>query len=63
MKVFVAVVAYYFESDEVLGVFSTYEKAMAVGEERRVVTYSTPSGGVQSYTKGDKLIIEEWEVE
>lgn len=58
MKVYVAELVYYYEGTEVLGVFTTPERAKEEGEKRRVVDY-----GDGPLFRGDELKVNEWEVE
>lgn len=60
MKVYIAEVIFYYEGSQVLGVFTTKERAYEEGHKRRLRQYNE---GGPTYTYGDELEVTEWEVE
>lgn len=56
MIVYVAEAVTAYEGSQILGIFTTKEKAEEVGQQRRHI-------GIGNFMRGDYLEVTEWEVE
>lgn len=59
MKVYIAELEWYYEGSEIIGVFTTEQRAWEEGDKRRVITHDDGT----TYSRGDELVVNGYEVE